>query len=258
MRKVVWIVVCLFLPILAIAQDSEPSGDNSRNEATVSEGAGVGARGQGLTALPNYLGTYTQGTPGIYAVTIPAHAVTATVSAVGGGGGGAANSGAAGGGGGAVVNFPVSVIPQQTLTITVGAGGTINSNGMDTIINLGTLTIDCGAGSSSPDGITGGNGGSVNLSFTSVPGGVGGASGQLGSNGNVNFFAYSGAGGGAAGSIGGGVLLFTGGQGSGGNGGGGASAFANGGNYGQKAALGAGGAANAAGGNGYVEVTFYK
>jgi hypothetical protein len=221
-----------------------------------------GARGQGdpsgapgsTNSSPRLVSIFTQGTPGNYSVVVPTNAVTATITAVGGGAGGPS-----GGGAGAIVNFPVSVASGQIINVNVGAGGTKSQSGTDTTIVIGTLVLMCDGGAASPDGVTGGNGGAVNLSFAKVAGGAGGSSEEVGTNGNVNYFAYSGAGGGGAGASGGNVLLFVGGPGNGSSGGGGgASALANGAGSSTKGSLGSGGAGSSAGGNGYVEIVFER
>jgi hypothetical protein len=237
----------LLLPIVANSQSFDHKKGNQ----------GPGRTGQskplGSTSTsPRLISIYTQSTPGPAEVPVPANAVTAMISAVGGGAGGPS-----GGGAGAVVNFPVSVAQGQIITVEVGAGGSAMSNGEDTVVSLGALTLTCGGGSASAPGSTnGGNGGSVNLGFATIPGGPGGQSQQSGGNGTASYFAYSGGGGGSpAGGNGGNVLLFLGGtQGSGS----GASAMGNAGTAGQQGSRGSGGGASAAGGDGYVEIVFYR
>lgn len=210
----------------------------------------------------NLISTYTQSVPGIYNIICPVGAKSATISAVGGGGGGCLNIGFAspgGGAGGGVINYPVSVKEGQTINITVGAGGLANNDGTDTVINIGSQIITCGKGLTSTNQTSGGNGGSVNVGFTSITGGAGGAFQVNGSNGNINFFMYSGAGGGGTRANGGAVLLFTGGIADANYGGGGASILANGGNHHENGSLGSGGGAdNFAGGDGYISINFYN
>jgi len=210
----------------------------------------------------NLVSSYVQNVPGVYNIVCPASAKSCTISAVGGGGGGCNNPGFAspgGGGAGGVLNYPVSVGAEQFINITIGAGGASNNDGNDTVINIGTLVITCGKGFTSTDQTHGGNGGSVNLGFTSISGGAGGNADASGSNGNINFFMYSGAGGGGSRANGGSVLLFSGGSADANYGGGGASLFANGGNNHSNGTFGSGGGAdNFSGGDGYVYINFYS
>lgn len=214
----------------------------------------------GIIYVENGENTYSS--PGNYSLVVPANFTKATVTAVGGGGGGWTNAGFAapgGGGGGSIVDFPISVTTGQTINITVGQGGASNNDGTDTIINVGTLVITCGKGFTSTDSILGGNGGSVNYTFGSTTGGLGGAFQVVGDNGNMNFFVYSGAGGGGTRANGGNVLLFSGGLADSNYAGGGATAFANGADFTQNGSLGSGGGANGgSGGNGFVKIIFYN
>jgi hypothetical protein len=210
----------------------------------------------------NVISTYTQSTPGNYSPVVPANAKSAHLFGVGGGGGGCLNIGFAspgGGAGGSLVDYPISVIPGQTINITVGAGGAVNADGTDTVFSIGSQTITCGKGFTSTDQSHGGNGGSVNLGFTTIAGGAGGAFQAVGANGIVSYFVYSGAGGGGTRANGGNNLLFTGGVADANYGGGGASAFANGADNHTNGTLGSGGGADSgAGGDGYISIIFYS
>ena len=229
----------------------------------ISISGGALATNLNLSVVSNLISSYSQLVPGNYNVVVPANATNCTISAVGGGGGGCYNAGFASPGaglGGAIINYPTSVSPGQTINITVGQGGAVNTDGTDTIIVLGTQTITCGKGLTSTNQTNGGNGGSVTLwSGNTIAGGVGGAFQAVGANGNISYFVYTGSGGGGTRANGGNNILFTGGIADANYGGGGASAFANGANNHSNGTLGSGGAAdNGIGGNGYVHINFYS
>ncbi len=219
------------------------------------------------SAIPNYISTYFNNTPGATTTTVPAGAKLALVSAVGGGAGGVMqNFGGGGGAGGAIANYPISLAAGQTISVNVGAGGGANSAGGNTTITVGTLTLTCEAGQLGA-GAAGGAGGSVDLSFgTPIAGGAGGADNTSGANGISGFFSYSGGGGSGAHTVGvhgGNILLFTGGN-CNGNGGGGASGFGNGANAGNPpgtpgiggGGCGGTGGAEGSGSNGFVQIVF--
>ncbi len=120
----------------------------------------------------------------------------------GGGGGGMANAKACSGGGGAGFCLTRQFIPKNTtLTITVGAGGSVNAAGNTTTVSGATVTTMLagagGAGSTSGTTVNGGTGGTA--SGGNVLNKVGGAGG------NITFTAagmtyYSVTGGGGSGS----------------------------------------------------------
>ena len=221
----------------------------------------VDGSGNVSTVANSNLGFVTNTTPGNYNITVPANATLVKLTGVGGGGGGCLHIGFASPGGGAagsIFDYPVSVTTGQVINITVGAGGAVNVDGTDTVFNIGSQTITCGKGLTSIDQSTGGNGGSVNLGFTTIAGGLGGAFQANGANGNSSYFVCSGAGGGGTRANGGNALLFTGGGADANYGGGGASAFANGANNHSNGNKGSGGGAdNGSGGDGFVTITFY-
>lgn len=218
--------------------------------------------GNVTTVANSNLGFVIHTTPGSYNITVPANATLAKLTGVGGGGGSCLHIGFASPGGGAagsVFDYPVSVLAGQTIAITVGAGGAVNTDGTDTVFNIGTQTITCGKGLTSTDQLHGGNGGSVNLGFTTISGGAGGAFQVQGSNGNSSYFVCSGAGGGGTRANGGNALLFTGGAADANYGGGGASAFANGANNHANGSKGSGGGADSGtGGDGFATIIFYS
>lgn len=211
----------------------------------------------------NLISSYTQLVPGNYNIVVPSGATNCTISAVGGGGGSCFNAGFAspgGGAGGAIINYPSSVSPGQTINVTVGQGGAVNADGTDTIIVLGTHTITCGKGLTSTNQTNGGNGGSVTLwTGNTIIGGLGGNFQAVGNNGNISYFVYTGSGGGGIRANGGNNILFIGGLADANYGGGGASAFANGANNHANGSLGSGGGAdNGIGGNGFVQINFFS
>jgi hypothetical protein len=171
-------------------------------------------------------------TVGANAYTIPKSVTRVVVFGCGGGGSGgqgreSSSSPGSGGGGGAgspYIIVPRVVVPEEPLTITVGAGGS-NSDGGATTINFsvgGTLTMHGGfvgttalnptsagpGGQRRPGGAAGGNGGR-------------GSPGSAGSNGEYSMFFTPGSGGAGFSDFGGGG---GGGAGFGGNGGNGAIA----------------------------------
>jgi hypothetical protein len=136
--------------------------------------------------------------------TIPSGITAVKVTVVGGGGGSgnAANTcelgtGSAGGGGGSAIKFLTSLTPGNTLTVTIGAGGTAgpsNANPQSGGTG-GTSSVASGTQSISTISATGGGGGGGSSSNGSSSAGAGGS----GSGGDLNING----GGGATGSAGG-------------------------------------------------------
>lgn len=148
----------------------------------------------------------------------------------GGGNGGNASSGGSGGGGGGgggsgalLLNFPYTVTPGNTYTVTIAAGGS------PTVFDI--LSLSGGSNGTSASGSPGGGGGAASSGGT-----IDFASGGNGGNGA--------AGNGAAGGAGGGATSYGGGGSAGGAGGGG-----NGGNGGNGSGYGSGGGGAGGGGN---------
>jgi hypothetical protein len=141
-------------------------------------------------------------TPGSQTFVVPlgVNSISVGVWGAGGGGGGTssgnANKGGGGGGGGYRSNNTIAVIPGETLTIIVGAGGTVGNfqnggnggfsrvlRGATTLITVdgGNGGIRNGAGGNGAAGdISGGNGGDGNVGG----GGVSGVGGNGGNGGN--------------------------------------------------------------------------
>lgn len=203
-------------------------------------------------------------TPGTYTWVAPAGVTNISVVCIGGGGGGglSTTAGAGGGGGGLGWKNNITVVPGQSYTVVVGAGGSYSypagatpNNGSDSyFIDLNTV-----AGK-------GGNGGPAGAAYCSgvTAGGtyVGDGGGNGGTGGCTGASSMGGGGGGAGGYTGsggfGGSTLSTSGSGSGGGGGGGearntSSAYGGGGVgvYGQ-GTDGSGGTGGGIGGSGGV------
>jgi hypothetical protein len=177
--------------------------------------------------------------PGTYSWTAPVGVTSVSAVAVGGGGGPNANAdGAAGGGGGGLGwKNNIQVVPGQSYTVVVGAGGTrattgtSPAGGQSYFIDPSTVAGNGGGGGISASntggaggtfvgdgGGNGGAGGGRNGS-TSQSGGGGGAGGYTGNGGNgsngTNNGTGSGGSGGGGGGGGGGGSLGTGGSGGG-------------------------------------------
>lgn len=172
-------------------------------------------------------GSQTFSTPDSYSFTVPACVTILNVLAYGAQG---SNTSVAFGGRGGLINFNLSVVPGEILTIFVGSAGE-NANGL-----IG------GLGGS----INGGKGGDGSTGFSG--GGGGGGSSSVLRNSNGNFEVIAGGGGGAgthAGGAGGGEVGGTGGGSNGATGGTQLSAGLSGGGSG-----GATDGSNTQGGNG--------
>lgn len=157
----------------------------------------------------------------------------------GGGAGGAGQTSGGGGGGGAggvVTNYPYTVTPLSSYTVTIGAGGTGGSGaggtGGTTTFDAFSVTGGLGGGLSGSNGGLGGN--SVGTAATAPNGGVFVFAQQVG--------AHGGAGGGGGGGGGGSYL------------GNGAAGGANGNHAGNSAAANTGAGGGGAGDNGAVPI----
>jgi hypothetical protein len=147
-------------------------------------------------------------------------AVEVLVVAGGGGGGtGSFNGGGGGGGGGVIYNRNFAVTPGSAITVTVGAGGSINSNGGSSVFSTITSTGGgfgggfngaslvgsnggSGGGGGAPAGTGISLGGTGNTPSTSPPQGNSGGAGEHISGIHAAF-----GGGGGAGGIGGDFVL---------------------------------------------------
>jgi hypothetical protein len=152
--------------------------------------------------------------PGTYTWKVPPTVSTVSMVCVGGGGGGgcgttvAGNAYGSGGGGALMYKNNVSVTPGQTLTVTVGVGGTggnmssrSGNNGGDSFVATNQGTVLCRAKGGTGGSTTAGTGGRYSESI-----GDGGGSGGDGSF-NTNFAAGGGGAGGYCGS--GSHFIFT-------------------------------------------------
>lgn len=102
--------------------------------------------------------------------TVPAGVTSITVEAWGaggGGGGGNTANAASGGGGGAHTRYNFTVIPGNTYTINVGAGGVTSTAGGNSTVLLGATTVIRAAG--------GGGGSAAGIAGAARAGGAGGA-----------------------------------------------------------------------------------
>ena len=137
--------------------------------------------------------------------------VTATYLVVaGGGGGGAGTSGVVEGGGGGAGGYRTSTAslnPTLSYTVTVGAGGTSNTNGSDSIFSATTSTGGgAGGRNGTTSGSTGGSGGGAGgVTAAGANGNTPSTSPSQGNNGGagVGIPVYASAGGGGAGAVGG-------------------------------------------------------
>jgi hypothetical protein len=156
------------------------------------------------TALPTASGQSLQcTTAGVmsWGAAAPTAPPTVEYLVIAGGGGGGFSNGAGGGGGGAggyrtATGFAVAA--GTPLTVTVGAGGPVSSNGFDSVFSSIT-SIAGGAGVGSGIGNSGGSGGGA-----SGNGGTGGpgTSGQGFAGGNGGSGGYQAGGGGGSGGVG--------------------------------------------------------
>lgn len=189
--------------------------------------------------------TYT--TAGADTFTPPTNVTSIHVAAWGAGGGGfdgSSSGGGKGGGGGAFASTTITVVPGTPYDLTVGDGGTENTDGTDSLFNTDDIIADGGAGGTSAT-TGGGTGGSLaNTSCNGVDCDVEYAGGTGGNGSNGSSSDDGGGGGGAAGPHGDGGNGAAGTTSGGGGGGGG-----NGGNDATNG-TGASSANGGAGGNG--------
>ena len=188
-------------------------------------------------------------TAGSYSYTAPAGVTSVSAVCVGGGGGGANYFGSGGAGGGLAYLNNIEVVPGNTYTVVVGAGGAGVPSGNSPTLDPGTITAYNGGTSSFSNGTitvsaTGGQHGGgyarVAQPTAGVPAGTfegGGSGGTSEGNysssapGNSSYMSssgggaggYSGAGGKGAGSLSGSGSYIAATAGTGGGGGGGAS-----------------------------------
>jgi len=141
---------------------------------------------------------------GNYTFTISQYVTLVYVELYGGGGGGFTNTNPLGGGGGGYVDAIIQVSPQETLNITVGAGGQggiIPTIGTDTIVVSSTRTLTAGGGGVSTNYLVASVGGIAMGGDVNIPGsvgtflsntGIGGAcSGRYGGAPNIVYYPSS-------------------------------------------------------------------
>lgn len=178
----------------------------------------VGKFDRGINSWSGVTTTYNSSST--YTVPAGVSLVYAEVCAGGGGGGGASNNsayyGGGGGGGSAFLSKIIAVTPGQSITVTVGAGGSAGSAGAD-----GGTGGTSAFGSLSAAGATGGQGGGISSYRVGIPGkgsgsvggfgmiSSGGTTGNAGGSGlyaggsTASSIAPGGSGGGGAGGVGG-------------------------------------------------------
>lgn len=138
---------------------------------------------QNTAAAPSMRGQVFTYTGSSQTFTIPTGVTALKVTVVGGGaGGGTENSGyvGGGGGGGAAIKYLTNLTPGNTLSVTVGAGGTAGSYGAGG--TGGTSSVSSGTQSITTISATGGTSNSYAI------GGTGGS----GSNGDMNITGQAG------------------------------------------------------------------
>ena len=138
-------------------------------------------------------------TPGVYEWTVPAGVTSVSAVAVGGGGsGGVRNNGYAAGGTGGSLGWKnaIPVTPGETVTITVGAGGTKVDQALGTANGVTGGASSFGTVLAAPGGSGGGTGGTPVSGVAPAVGADGGGTGGLPQN---SVGAGSSGGGGAAG-----------------------------------------------------------
>lgn len=223
------------------------------------------------TAKTNFLkvGQATYNIPGSFTFQVPNEVTSISAVCVGGGGGGGAfgtatDEAGAGGGGGALAYATFAVTPGESLTITVGDGGTAGqaasangvAGGASSVKRAATSLVEAGGGAGGQGGQNGRNqpAGGAGGTVVTGTGGAGGAGGRAqentnnarGGGGGAGGYSGTGGAGGAAGATG------SPGTGGGGGGGGGNANVTTGGGGGV-GILGAG--ANGAGGNATTNAT---
>jgi hypothetical protein len=203
------------IPMLMAAAGATPPGPSPRNEAIFTD------------------------TSGPISWVVPSGVTKISAVCIGGGGGGKGDGSGGGGGAGGDLRYynNLSVTPGETLTITVGVGGTGGTSptagGYSRIARSGTTLLEAaggGAGSTTSSG-------AKNGTSTTVGGSVGGNDGGTSTNsGGASTSSGAGGAGGYAGNGGTGASLTntagstgTGGSGGGGGGGGGSSCGGSGG-----------------------------
>jgi hypothetical protein len=208
---------------LALRPAPDPNGGGSNNK----KNSGIWDLQAVLEVLsaPASAGQQEYTTPGTYSWIAPAGLTSVSVVCVGGGGGGVSADGAGGNGGsggGLGWKNNITVVPGQSYTVVVGAGGTRITGGTGTTAGNGGVSyfIDTSTvagfgglggisrtssfregGSYTGDG--GGNGGGVQNSTSTADatggGGAGGYSGNGGNGASINSAGSAGQGGGGGG-----------------------------------------------------------
>lgn len=171
------------------------SGTNCCVPVACSAALGTCINNTGMDDQPftfNYVNPLTFNTPG-GTFDAPPGVTSVTVQAYGGGGsgGGRTSIGASGGGGGAYARGPATVVPNSSYTVSVGAGGSLGTNGGPSYFNTITTVYAAGGTGIANNTTSGGTGG---LAASSI-----GATKFSGGGGSAVFAAGGGGGGSSAG-----------------------------------------------------------
>jgi hypothetical protein len=124
--------------------------------------------------------TFIFNVPGSYTITVPSNSQYVSVSMVGGGSDGSTRTGG-GSSGASVVDYLLSLGSNTTVSVAVGAGGTLNRPyGGDSSITIGGMSYTAGGGTTT-------NGGALKNFMGGFPGTT-----AIGPNGAPSFFARGG------------------------------------------------------------------
>jgi hypothetical protein len=135
-----------------------------------------------VTSLPGYQGQVFTGS-GTFTIPSGVTAIKVTVIGGGGGGGGSRSNtcqngqGGGGGGGGTAVAYLTSLTPGNTLSVTVGAGGTAGASTPTSGGAGGTSSVASGTQTITTVSATGGSGGTAGNNASGTNGAGGGTSG---------------------------------------------------------------------------------
>ncbi len=136
--------------------------------------------------------------PGTIQWEAPEDVCLVTVEAWGAGGGGTNNNSGGGGGGGAYTKGEVSVTPESSYSVTIGAGGSADNNGgASSFTGDDSLTVSANGGSAG-SGVNGGVGGSTVTVTGHITASYAGGAGGAGIDGGPPIRRGGGGGGGSA------------------------------------------------------------
>jgi len=158
--------------VLYYGASGAPARLSAGTDGQVLESGGAGANPSWANTGPKGMEVFTaDGT-----FTVPAKVTSVKVTVVGGGGGGRSesNPGSQGGGGagGATIEVITGLVPAADITVTVGDGGAVNTDGGDSSFG-GYSSATGGAKGASFSGGAGGVGSGGDINFTGQSGGEG-------------------------------------------------------------------------------------